>query len=363
VAVDWKGGMMVQLCVLEELTFEITQKCPMNCIHCSSEGGPSSNNEFSLNDAKSIINQAIDLGVKHINLSGGEPLIFPKFLELCQYIKNHGLILDIYSCGNQAIKNCLVPINEEFLNNLKEIGVDKLIFSIHGSSSQEHDNITQRRGSFPNLITSIKRSMDVHLKVELHFVPTRINYHSLPKIVNLAKTLNVECLSILRFVPQGRGRLNNELLEIKETEVLELKDILTVLKENNKDFIRIGSPFNCFQISGSTKCMAGINKATIKPDGHVFPCVSMKDFSSVDDDNNLRKETLSNIWKDSTLFNDTRKYLESNRVTRCNNCADFYKCKGGCYTQNQLNNFNKDPYCLRKSDKNPTKNLSTCHVT
>jgi len=334
---------------LEELTFEITKKCPMNCIHCSSEGGVKANREFTLEEIKQIINQAIELGTNHINLSGGEPIVFPHFIDLCRFIKDKGLVLDVYSCGNQNENGSLTPLKENLFKELKEIEVDKIIFSIHSSIEPLHDQITKKSGSYSNLIFSIKKSVDFGLFTELHFVPTKINYRSLPEILKLARTLKVKCLSILRFVPQGRGRINKDILEIKDDDILKLKTILIDLRNNNqKEFLRIGSPFNCFQFPNSPVCTAGITKAIIKPDGYVYPCVSMKDFISDNDDNNLRRNNLVKIWTDTNLFNETRNSLQNIKQTSCDNCDKFTKCKGGCLTQNLLDAHNKDPYCMKR---------------
>ena len=70
--------------ILNDLTLEITKKCPMNCILCSSEGGEAAPNEFSLTELKDIVDQAKSLGVTQISLSGGEPLTHKHILDICK---------------------------------------------------------------------------------------------------------------------------------------------------------------------------------------------------------------------------------------------------------------------------------------
>jgi radical SAM protein with 4Fe4S-binding SPASM domain len=336
---------------LTELTFEITKKCPMQCLLCSSEGGTAGNKEFSFIEIKKIINESIQLGTKHINLSGGEPLIHPDIINICSYIKEKGLTVDVYTCGNMGSLNEKIrPIDEERLEALKEICIDKLVFSIHGDNAGIHEKITTRKGSFDNLIKSIKTAKKIGLITELHFVPTKINYKSLPRVMNLVDILDIEKLSVLRFVPQGRGWINKDQLEIADNEIIELRNILQNIKNNYiSSKFRTGAPFNCFLLSKESFCNAGINKAIIKPDGLVFPCVSMKDFKNKLEDNNIRKRSLSNIWIDSTFFNISRKSLQIiERESYCSKCKNFSGCKGGCLTQRLITNRleDRDPYCV-----------------
>lgn len=345
------NGIMKDRHLLKELTFEITKKCPMECILCSSNGGTACARELTINEIKNIIDDSIQLGTKHINLSGGEPLIHPRIIAICSYIKDKGLTVDVYTCGNiETQDGQIVPIGEDLLQALRRISIDKLIFSIHGDSAEIHDKMTTGKGSFNNLMESIKRAAKIGLFTELHFVATKLNYKSLPNIMNLVRSFKINRLSVLRFVPQGRGIENKSLLELNSEDILELRDILYQLrKEHSPLMFRTGAPFNCFQLGNPTFCTAGVAKATIKADASVFPCVSMKDFVSKDNDNSLWTRCLSDIWKDSSLFTDTRIALDKiEKESYCKNCVYFSNCRGGCLTQRLINKLEeKDPYCMK----------------
>ncbi len=337
--------------ILKELTFEITKKCPMKCLLCSSDGGTGCDREFTFNEIKKIIDESIQLGTEHVNISGGEPLIHPDILDICSYIKEKEVTVDVYTCGNiGSLDGTNKPISEDLMISLKKIGIEKLIFSIHGDTAVIHESITTRKGSFDNLIHSIKQSIKTGIFTELHFVPTKLNYTTLPNIMKLADKLKVNRISILRFVPQGRGLFNRNLLEIKSKDITELKNILQMMSgKYHCSRFRTGAPFNCFHLKNQTVCNAGIDKATIKPDGFVVPCVSMKDFVTEAKDNNILTKSLSDIWGKSVLFNISRKSLQIiEQESICKKCEYFSRCKGGCLTQRLLNNKleDEDPYCL-----------------
>jgi radical SAM protein with 4Fe4S-binding SPASM domain len=339
---------------LRELTIEITKQCPMKCIICSSEAGSKDINEMSLSELKHIVDDAKVLGLKTVVLSGGEPLESTNTVDFIRHIKQKGLEINLYSCGNlNKGLNGIGPLPNSLLKDLKELNVDKIIFSIHGPDPEIHDAITSKKGSFSNLVTSIKRANKTGHQIELHFVPILQNYLTLSKVVQLAKDLKINRISILRFVPQGRGLSNRDSLEIKDDKILELKNILDGILKDKQVEIRLGTPFNCFHLDCQSNCSAGITKATIRPDGLVVPCVSMKrvGFSNSLDD--IHSTTLETIWKTSKLFDYIREYHKKIGLSRCNFCDYYPICKGGCLTQRLIRTDSVegvDSYCLMKGE-------------
>lgn len=212
---------------LKNLTLEITKKCPMRCILCSSDGGEPLPNEFKLGELKDIVNQAKSIGVNEICLSGGEPLTYPYILDICKYITDLCIDVSIYTSGNIFDgDNSLSSISEKYFLKLRAAGVKKVVFSIHGPNPQIHDKITGRQESFKNLLKSIKNAQRTHLNIEAHFVPLQENFKELPNIVSLLNEIGLKSIHILRFVPQGRGELHKDVLGLRTKEVLELRKIL-----------------------------------------------------------------------------------------------------------------------------------------
>jgi radical SAM protein with 4Fe4S-binding SPASM domain len=340
---------MISSPLLEELTIEITKKCPMRCVLCSSEGGEQDPNELSLIELQKIVDDAISLGLKVISLSGGEPLESPHALNLIKYAKEKGIRVFLYTCGNIETKNGISAVDEKIFKVLKDLAIDKIIFSIHGPNSEIHEQITTKTGSFENLILSIKRAQRFLHSVELHFVPLLSNYEFIPQICQLAEELGTQQLSILRFVPQGRGSKNRRNLELTGKHILELRKILEEVLRDSSIHLRLGSPFNCFNIDNRTKCTAGIDKATLRHDGFLFPCVSLKRIIVEDLDNNIRKTSFNDIWMNSRIFYLIRSYHRLIKNGNCGKCYYFNTCGGGCLTQRMIDSDDisrgGDPYC------------------
>ena len=347
--------------LIRDLTLEITRRCPLKCFICSSNGGAPCEVEYSLSELKNIIDEAALLGCNHVSLSGGEPLLYQNITDLCAYIKDKRMELTIYTCGNIGNKSTITPLSQKLLEQLKETGGNNLVFSIHGGSEQMHDDVTTREGSFKNLLTSIIVSRKLNITSELHFVPLLVNYQSLDQIVSLAEKYCISQVSLLRFVPQGRGSSLKGFVELNTEETHELEENIRTIQRTSNVNIRIGAHYSCLGID-KTRCTAGIKKATILPDGYVIPCPSMKGLWEKTDQNNIRKNTLSAIWNDAAVFLESRAFLERIAATPCGNCPNFDLCRGGCPTQRMLTygdvENGPDPLCKMKEvwHKSPLMN-------
>lgn len=318
--------------ILKDLTLEITRKCPMKCVLCSSNGGEPLPNEFSLGELEDIINQAKSMGVAEISLSGGEPLTYPHIIDICEYITKLSIDIFIYTSGNVFGKSEHVsPVSKSYFLKLKTAGVKKIVFSLYGSNPQIHDNITGMPKSFENLMESIKNAQRAYLTIDIHFVPVRENFRDLPAIVSLVKKIGLKSIHILRFVPQGRGAQYKDRLDLRPEEVLELREILNELTNKSDITIDVGAHYNDLGLVSGTHCTAGMGKAAIRPDGFVFPCVGMKWIKSFMNHNNVKDNRLKYIVNESYGFTVSRDILSKGGP--CRYCTGDCGHNNGCIAQ------------------------------
>lgn len=332
----------------KDLTLEITKKCPLNCVMCSSNGGDQYPAELSVLELKRIIDQAKSLGTQTIIFSGGEPFEHSGLIDLCTYVKHRGMNVCIYTSGNIIGSNFSKnPIDDEIMSSLKKANTTNLIFGLHGPNEIIHDSITGVKGSFSNTLNSIESAIKNQISTEIHFVPLKMNYETIPEMIEVARKKKVETFSVLRFVAQGRGKINANILSLDTREQMDLESLLVKCVTSKNPVVRIGTPFNVFGISQGNYCTAGRTRATIRADGFVFPCEAMKEMVG-SDDNYLRKNSLRKIWESSYLFQKSRNYTFALNDPLCKTCSKYFQCKGGCPAQ-QLQGTSlsktRDPYC------------------
>jgi radical SAM protein with 4Fe4S-binding SPASM domain len=319
----------------------------LNCLICSSEAGLPYEKELATIEIKDLLKQAKKLGAKSICFSGGEPFAHPNILDLCTFSKSLGLEIHIYTSGNVAWNNLLSPISEDLLSSIKPF-VDKIIFGLQGPNAKIHESITRVSGSFDNAVVSIKRAICESIAVEIHFVPVKINYNYVLKMIDLSRELGVSKISFLRFVPQGRGKTYKSLLDLDKPEVLSLSSDLESVIDSKFPIVRIGAPFGILGLT-KARCTAGENRATVRADGQVFPCEALKQLPGTL--NNVRMQSLEEIWVNSPLFRMSRA-LAVTRNEQCLQCTRLKaeQCNGGCpgqsVTSRNVPSTNLDPCCF-----------------
>lgn len=332
---------------LKELKIEIIKKCPMNCLHCSTESNYSEEDFIEYFKIKEICNSGKSLGLNSISISGGEPLLHKNIFDIISYLYSNKLDLSLYTTGCADI-NMQGAMDKSFAKKLYISGLRKAIFSIYGDNQENHEYYTRTINSFNSTLKAVKELTMVGIKCEFHFVPLKSNYKNLVEIYKLAKYLNIEKISLLRFVPQGRGELiKNETLD--KSDNCELINIVNSLNKNNSVQIRMGSPYNILLID-KVPCNAAIDRCVIDPKGNVYPCDAFKNIDILQSDDNIYKEELINIWTNSKHLNRIRME-KSNYSEICKICSSFAKCGSGCFAQkciyhNKIKNNERDPLCL-----------------
>jgi MoaA/NifB/PqqE/SkfB family radical SAM enzyme len=64
------------------VTWEITLKCNLRCVHCLSNSGEVSRDELNTSECMKLIDELSAIRVFQVNIGGGEPFIRNDFLDL-----------------------------------------------------------------------------------------------------------------------------------------------------------------------------------------------------------------------------------------------------------------------------------------
>ena len=316
---------------LREVCLEITNACPMNCVHCSSYGEFNLEDEMNLGEIKKTIAEIAELGGEVIEISGGEPTIHSGLIEIIRCAKDFGLETRLYTSGFRSF--------EPMINQLISSELDRVIFNLQGADRKTHERITRTRGSFRDVIRSIKM-VAKYLWVGVHFVPMKPNFRELKKVIQLCSDLQVNEMGILRFVPQGRGEANRSWLELSRAEFRDIaQEAIQQFHHFENPVIRIGNPFNFCSLMDSSipiqPCHAGLTSCLIKPNGEVAPCPAFKQNSNYVAEN-IRNHSLKNIWEFSPMWNQFRLYDYEKLRGPCKSCKHLPLCQGRCHSQRIL---------------------------
>lgn len=335
---------------IKELKIEVNRNCPLKCLHCSSNGMPNAPEELSPEKVCELIREFAYLGGEKVCISGGEPLCYEGLPAVIDACRRTNIETAIYTMGISSNGRSLRPISDRMVALLSESGV-KFIFSLHGARAKTHDTLTQVQGSFKTTMVAMEQVINAGVAVEVHVVPTAINFEEIADITRLLASMNIRKVSWLRFVPQGRGELNWDRLQLSKEQLKQLAKTKVKLQEMYQTItIRTGAPFNILCPQVAVPCEAGLSVLTLRPDGYAVPCDAFKQFRVKDDYGNVLYHSLSEVWDKSHLLNEVRRIHESRLASSCASCPLYTQCNSGCLAQKAIAagrlTDGKDPECL-----------------
>jgi MoaA/NifB/PqqE/SkfB family radical SAM enzyme len=121
------------------LELEITQFCQLKCTHCYSESGPDAGRgSMAPDDWERLMDQAAAIGVRTVQLIGGEPTLDPDFGRLTRYALGIGL--------NVNVRTNLVHVTSEQWELFTRAGVS-VGFSWYSADPAKHGEVTGSRAS------------------------------------------------------------------------------------------------------------------------------------------------------------------------------------------------------------------------
>ena len=318
------------------LAWEITGKCNMNCIHCrSSSSMGTAEGDFSLTEAKALIDEITSFAKPVVVLSGGEPLLRKDVFEIASYGTSKGLRMALATNG--------ALVDDAVCHRIKESGIRIVSLSLDGSTAQIHDDFRNQQGAFEATLRAAEffRKHEIEFLINSSF--TKRNQEDIPNVYRLAKEIGAVAWYMFMIVPMGRGEdLMAELIskedydeilkwhfemELQEKEMLVrptcaphyYRIIQEEAKAKELDFKRRNLKFGT---GGAKGCIAAQSIAFIGSRGEVQPCSYFPQAAG-----NVKEQSFREIWENSKLFQDIRSFKDYKG--RCGSCEYLGVC-GGC---------------------------------
>jgi MoaA/NifB/PqqE/SkfB family radical SAM enzyme len=272
---------------LERLEIEVTRRCPLNCIHCSSRSGQGKlSNELAFKDVIRVISEFSGLGGKTVTITGGEPFVKGAsfILNILKTAKCYSLSTHIYTSG--------YLMNANLAKKLRDSKADMVCVSIEGLETT-HDKITGVPGSYRRALNTLKLLQKHKVSTRIHFTPMRINFTEFQHVVNLGETLGVRGVKIFDFSPQGRAYENRHRLELAPSKMNEFVILVRRIIGQGRINIQFGGLLGGL----SDSCSVG-RKIAITCEGYALPCLGLRERTEIFGNfGNVMKEPLLEIWR------------------------------------------------------------------
>ncbi|MEW2580112.1 radical SAM protein [Streptomyces syringium] len=130
---------------------EVTGFCNLTCTHCYADSSPQgTHGTMTVRDWTKVIRQLADMGTKDVQFIGGEPTLYPDLCELIARAHWAGMSVELFSN--------MTYIPKGMWRTLKKHDV-KLATSYYSDSADDHDKVTNTRGSHRRTRANIEKAL------------------------------------------------------------------------------------------------------------------------------------------------------------------------------------------------------------
>jgi len=278
----------------------VTDRCDFRCTYCMSEDMEflPKKDVLSLEELDRLCNTFIDLGVKKLRITGGEPLVRKNIMQL---FSNLGKKL------GQGLEELTLTTNgsqlDRYAKDLFDNGVRRINISLDSLEKKKFKKIT-RNGDLDKVINGIMVAKKAGLKIKINTVALKgINDNEILNLVNWCGE-NKFALTFIEVMPMG------EIGEKRADQYMPLTDVKSLIQTKyslTEDSLRTGGParnVHCHEtdqkigfITPHTHNFCELcNRVRITCTGEMYMCLGQQD--KADLKTPLRKSENDQLLKD-----------------------------------------------------------------
>ena len=278
----------------------VTDRCDFRCTYCMSEDMEflPKKDVLSLEELDRLCNTFIDLGVKKLRITGGEPLVRKNIMQL---FSNLGKKL------GQGLEELTLTTNgsqlDRYAKDLFENGVRRINVSLDSLDKDKFKKIT-RIGNLDKVVNGIMTAKEVGLKIKINMVALKgINDNEILNLVNWCGE-NKFALTFIEVMPMG------EIGEKRANQYMPLTEVKNLIQTKysiTEDSLRTGGParyVHCHEtdqkigfITPHTHNFCELcNRVRITCTGEMYMCLGQQD--KADLKTPLRKSENDQLLKD-----------------------------------------------------------------
>ena len=307
---------------MQHLVIKPTLACTARCPTCAARRDlhrhARKDGQLTFDDWVRVLAEARDLGVWEFTISGGEPTLYERLVELVRIGRVYGWVVRVNTNGSL--------IDEPLARRLLDAGLNYIDVSLYGSNPAVHDPMRGRRGSWQEATAAIAMLTELAprypgFRVMTQTILCRENYLDFPELLRLHHRLGSTGL----LVSYLEGDFEGEHL-LDEREIKRFREeVLPSIEEVVRGFDRTVRAAALSQLRGlfSPTILADANwargwyrpdrgdcqvpreQALVLANGDVHPC-NIVEYTHEPVMGNLLEEPLTAVWNGSRWHNFRR---------------------------------------------------------
>lgn len=315
-----------------QVTWEMTRDCQGRAMSARTVPRPQRQGPlFSTAEAFHLIEEISEMHVPLLALTGGDPLLRPDLFPVIEFAAGRSLRTSL----------TLLPtarLNAGLIAELKQSGLMRVTFWVHGSTASLDDASWGIAGSHRRILEMIGTCHEVQLPVQINTLMARRNLQDVDPMVELLTRLDVALWNVFFLVPGSREQLG-QMLTAEEHEQVFAKlyaaskqvtfQIKTTEGQHYQRFVwlqRLRELRSRRRDGDSTRSAPksvndGRGSIFITHAGEVYPSRFLPLSGG-----NVTKQSFSQVYRDSALLVSLR---DSSRLKgKCGRCEMCHVCGG-----------------------------------
>ena len=193
----------------------LTGGCNLACRHCwlspTFEPGGDTGGHLPYEAFALAIEQGLPLGLEHVKLTGGEPLLHPDLLRMVDLLREKEVGLTIETNGTLLTRSLARYLKDKSTLHFISLSLD-------GATPESHDAFRGVKGSFDKTCQAIGYLVQVGYRPQVIMSLHQDNMGEIEPLVKLAEKLGAGSVKFSPVRPTGRGELmaqREQLLDIR----------------------------------------------------------------------------------------------------------------------------------------------------
>ena len=297
---------------------ELLPDCNMDCRFCyvhQNKGHRVEEGEILRADEWiPILQQAYDMGVYSLLITGGEPLLYPGLKEIVTWMSEKGLVMNMNTNGTL--------FDESWVEFFKNYGIRRFNVSLYGTDDETYEKLCGYKNGYTKVMNTFRlmKEAGFHFCIAVSVVPQ--NMHQIEEMKRIAEELDVEIsYATYMFTGSRRGTDPAEQYRMSPSDAAKTSVRCFHLQHPKADYeatcryslSKLADPHRFNQSKGFV-CYAGKSDFWLNWNGQMKPCgmFSMPELSY-----DLRKRSFEECWK--SMVEDSHRL-----PSVCQKCA---QCK------------------------------------
>ncbi|PTL37189.1 hypothetical protein CLG94_00465 [Candidatus Methylomirabilis limnetica] len=294
----------------------LTYGCNFTCDHCESSSHPKAEWGLSFETIARLIREMGEMGVKYLNITGGEPLVRHDVFDIIDLATQQGLRVHLATNGS------LVEQNRERLARLKLASV----FTSVDGLEETNDRFRHHPGAFKKTFRALELFQEMGISPRMvNTMAHPGNLHEMEELGDWIMASAATCWRIALALPSGRAK-GKDRFHLTDDQIRWILDFIRERRERFPVMLseEVGylGPWDLEVRSKPFTPSEGLSVCAIMPTGDVIGATVLHDAAY--SEGNIKDQGLREIWN-----NGFQRYREPVLPEECYACRHLPACGGG----------------------------------